>query len=271
MIIQEYLGDWVNLSGHQKAALQILTQLHTPQTVMRSFVSRTILTWYVRFDVFVGMLGGYETRLPREWFSATVDYHESQRHTDPGGIIWKQEAASALLRLITVDMSFLYAKAKRGEVSGEAFASEFNSLTAKLHNWRDNLDPSMVDPAYIETEFKWRQPLADDDIVDPYAPGYLYSGHLFATTLLLAEWHSILVMHKTQEPGRLQQEPTQELVDLSMAICQIFDNVEKWPQRASGTLAMLQACLVIAAIFVPRDMKHHMWMRRKFALIERSG
>ncbi|KAK7927154.1 hypothetical protein PG985_004152 [Apiospora marii] len=269
--IEEYLGDWVNLSGHQKAALQILTQLHTPQGVMHSFVSRTILTWYVRFDVFVGMLGGYETRLPREWFSATVDYHESQRHADPGGIIWKQEAASALLRLITVDMSFLYAKAKRGEVSGEEFASEYNSLTAQLHKWRDNLDPSMVDPAYIETDFKWRQPLEDDDIVDPYAPGYLYNGHLFATTLLLAEWHSILVMHKTQEPGRLQQEPTQELVDLSMAICQIFDTVEKWPQRASGTLAMLQACLVIAAIFVPRDLKHHMWMRRKFALIERSG
>lgn len=268
---QEYLGDWVNLSGHQKAALQIVTQLYTPQSAMQSFISRTILTWYVRFDVFVGMLGGYETRLPREWFSATVEYHESQQHADPKGILWKQEAASALLRLISVDMSFLYAKAKRGEVSGEAFATEYNSLTAQLHTWRNNLDPSMVDSTYLETEFKWKQPLADDDIVDSYAPGQLYSGRLFPTTLLLAEWHSVLVMHMSQQPGMLQQEPTQELVDLSMAICQIFDNVEKWPPRPSGTLAMLQACLVIAAIFVPRDLKHHMWMRRKFALIERSG
>ncbi|KAK8118838.1 uncharacterized protein PG998_003464 [Apiospora kogelbergensis] len=269
--IEEYLGDWVNLSGHQKAALQIVTQLYTPQSAMQSFISRTILTWYVRFDVFVGMLGGYETRLPREWFSATVEYHESQQHADPKGILWKQEAASALLRLISVDMSFLYAKAKRGEVSGEAFATEYNSLTAQLHTWRNNLDPSMVDSTYLETEFKWKQPLADDDIVDSYAPGQLYSGRLFPTTLLLAEWHSVLVMHMSQQPGMLQQEPTQELVDLSMAICQIFDNVEKWPPRPSGTLAMLQACLVIAAIFVPRDLKHHMWMRRKFALIERSG
>ncbi|KAK8080561.1 hypothetical protein PG997_008379 [Apiospora hydei] len=267
----EYLGDWVNLSGHQKAALQILMQLYTPQSAMQSFISRTILTWYVRFDVFVGMLGGYETRLPREWFSATVEYHESQRHSDPEGTLWKQEASSALLRLISVDMSFLYAKAKRGEVSGEAFAAEHAGLTAQLHKWRNNLDPSMIDPAYLETEFAWRQPLKDDDVVDSYAPGYLYKGHLFPTTLLLAEWHSVVVMHKSQEPGMLQQEPTQELVDLSMAICQLFDNVEKWPPRPSGTLAMLQACLVIAAIFVPRDQKHHMWMRRKFALIERSG
>ncbi|KAK7956194.1 uncharacterized protein PG986_005416 [Apiospora aurea] len=269
--IEEYLGDWVNLSGHQKAALQILMQLYTPQSAMQSFISRTILTWYVRFDVFVGMLGGYETRLPREWFSATVEYHESQRHTDPEGTLWKQEASSALLRLISVDMSFLYAKAKRGEVSGEAFAAEHAGLTAQLHKWRNNLDPSMIDPAYLETEFAWRRPLEDDDVVDSYAPGYLYNGHLFPTTLLLAEWHSVVVMHKSQEPGMLQQEPTQELVDLSMAICQLFDNVEKWPPRPSGTLAMLQACLVIAAIFVPRDQKHHMWMRRKFALIERSG
>ncbi|KAK8868071.1 Sterol uptake control protein 2 [Apiospora arundinis] len=269
--IEEYLGDWVNLSGHQKAALQIVTQLYTPQSAMQSFISRTILTWYVRFDVFVGMLGGYETRLPREWFSATVEFHESQRQADPEGVLWKQEAASALLRLISVDMSFLYAKAKRGEVSGEAFASEYNSLTAQLHTWRNNLDPGMVDSTYLETDFKWRRPLEEDDIVDPYAPGHLYSGDLFPTTLLLAEWHSVVVMHKSQEPGMLQQEPTQELVDLSMAICQIFDNVEKWPPRPSGTLAMLQACLVIAAIFVPRDVKHHMWMRRKFALIEKSG
>ncbi|KAK8090819.1 hypothetical protein PG994_000324 [Apiospora phragmitis] len=269
--IEEYLGDWVNLSGHQKAALQILTQLYTPQSAMQSFISRTILTWYVRFDVFVGMLGGYETRLPREWFSATVEYHESQRQSDPEGILWKQEASSAQLRLISVDMSFLYAKAKRGEISGEEFASEYTGLTAQLQKWRNNLDPSMVDSAYLETGFTWRQPLEDDDIVDSYAPAYLYKGHLFPTTLLLAEWHSVFVMHKSQEPGRLQQEPTQELRELSMAICQIFDNVEKWPQRPSGTLAMLQACLVIAAIFVPRDLKHHMWMRRKFALIERSG
>ena len=68
--------------GHQKAALQILTQLYSPQTILQSFVGRMMLTWYVRFDVFVGMLGGFETRLPREWFSTTVEYWERQAPED---------------------------------------------------------------------------------------------------------------------------------------------------------------------------------------------
>jgi hypothetical protein len=85
----------VNLMNHQKAALQILTQLFSTQTVMQLPVTRWILTWYVRFDVFVGMLGGFETRLPREWFLATVDYGLDQLTIDPENLSWKSEVASS--------------------------------------------------------------------------------------------------------------------------------------------------------------------------------
>jgi len=48
---KEFLGDWINLSNHQKAACNIITGLYTPQTIMEDEMTRVILGWYIRFDV----------------------------------------------------------------------------------------------------------------------------------------------------------------------------------------------------------------------------
>ncbi|KAI1083522.1 hypothetical protein F5B20DRAFT_577199 [Whalleya microplaca] len=268
--IEEYLGDWVNLMGHQKAALDILTRLFTPQTIMSSN-TRQLLTWYVRFDVFVGMMGGFETRLPREWFSYAVQYGRERIEKDPQNLLWKTEFHATSLRLISVDMSLLYARGGRGEVSGEAFAAEHNRLTTRLHEWRAMIDPAITNPDYLETEFKHKIPLDADNIVDPYKPGYLYKFPLFRTTILLAEWHSIFVMHKSQEALALQQEPSEELRSMAYTICEMFEAVQLWPLAPNGALIPIQACLAIAALFMPRDTRHTMWFRRKYAMLEGLG
>ncbi|KAI0014348.1 hypothetical protein F4779DRAFT_612642 [Xylariaceae sp. FL0662B] len=268
--IEEYLGDWVNLMGHQKAALDILTHLFTPQTIMNSSM-RMLLTWYVRFDVFVGMMGGFETRLPREWFWTAVQYNGEQVEKDPLNLAWKTEAHASRLRLISVDMSLLYARGGRGEIVGDAFTEEHNRLTTQLHEWRARLDPALTNPNFLETEFKHQLPLDADNIVDPYKPGYLYKFPLFQTTVLLAEWHSIMIMHKSQEALALQQEPSDELRGMAYTICEIFEAVQLWPSAPNGALIPIQPCLAIAALFIPRDSRHHMWMRRKYAMLEGLG
>jgi hypothetical protein len=50
-LAKEFLGDWINLSNHQKAACNIITGLYTPQTIMEDEMTRVILGWYIRFDV----------------------------------------------------------------------------------------------------------------------------------------------------------------------------------------------------------------------------
>jgi hypothetical protein len=268
---KEYLGDWVNLMGHQRAALHIVTQLFTPQTAMSSFVTRTILTWYVRFDVFVGMLGGFETRLPREWFSTCAEYYETQLAQGPDNLAWKIDYYSASIRLITVDMSRLYAKTGRGEISGDAFAAEHRWLEMQLKEWKASFERSVIDREHLVTDFSYKVPLTEDNIVDPYAAGFLYDLPLFSTTILLCEWHSILVMHKSQEAFALQQEPSQELTSLAYNICQIFETIERWPYSPNGAIVLLQSCLAISTLFLPKDQKHNMWVRRKFASIEALG
>ncbi|KAI0594954.1 fungal-specific transcription factor domain-containing protein [Biscogniauxia sp. FL1348] len=269
--IEEYLGDWVSLMGHQKAALDILTRLFTPQTVMQSPASRMLLTWYVRFDVFVGMMAGFETTLPREWFSTAIEFYQEQVDKNPDHLGWRTEVQAATLRLISVDMSVLYAKGGRGEISGDAFTAEYGHLTNQLYEWKNKLDPAIQDPNYLITDFKHKEALDENDIVDPYKPGYLYDFPLFTTTILLAEWHSILVMHKSQEAFTLQREPSEELRGLALAICEIFEAIQLWPSTPNGTLTIIQPCLAIATLFLPRDAKHHGWVRRKYALLEATG
>ncbi|KAI0022704.1 hypothetical protein F4780DRAFT_163590 [Xylariomycetidae sp. FL0641] len=269
--IEEYLGDWVNLMGHQKAALEILTGLFTPETIMEQPTTRILLTWYARFDVFVAMMAGFETTLPRMWLSAAVDFSQRQADGDPSSLVWKIEAHAAALRLISVDMSILYARGGRGEIPRDVFASEHAHITDQLCRWKENLDPAITDPKYLVSDFAHSDQASDSNIVDPRKSRYLYNFPLFQMTILMVEWHSILVMHKSQESPTLLQQPSDELRELALTICELFESIELWPSTPNGALVTTQACLAIAALFVPRDEKHHTWIRRKYALLEALG
>jgi hypothetical protein len=269
--VKEYLGDWVNLSGHQKAALAILTQLFTPETIMQSPV-RGLLTWYIRFDVFVAMMGGFEAALPREWFASAVTGSREKTDENPDDISWRIEVQAASLRLMSADMAFLYAKSARGEISAAAFAEEYDQISTQLMEWKAGLDPAITDSDYLVTEFHHKQPLTDDDIVNPYKAGYLYKPPLFSTTILLLEWHSIAIMHKSRHEGyTLLQEPSDELRQIALSACEIFETLRVWPETPTGATITVQACLAIACLFVPREPKYHMWMRRRYASLEAAG
>lgn len=275
--IEEYLGDWVSLMGHQKAAMIFLKELFTPQTVTQSPIYMAILTWYVRFDVFVGLIGSFETTLPTQWFTATIEHYEAQTRAEPEKLLWKIEERSASLRLVTVEMSILYGQGARGELSQEDYFSEHRRLSNALHEWKVkwDQDPALADPSLFVRDFDRKRSPDPDDIVDPYAPGVLYHPPLFASTLLHCEWHSIIVMHESQGlTGAGPAVDEEQLVKLgyhAYQICRIFETVEMWPEAPSGTLIIIQACLAIAALFLPRDSRHHKWIRRKFALLETLG
>lgn len=268
---KEYLGDWVNLSGHQKAAMSIVTEIFTPESIMQSPV-RELLTWYIRFDVFVAMMGGFETALPREWFTTAVSWSHQKSDENPNDLSWRVEVQATTLRLISVDMSLLYARSVRGEISHDAFAEEYSNLTAQLFQWKEKLDPAITDAKYLVTDFQHQQPLTEDDVVNPYNPGYLYKPPLFSTTILFLEWHSIIIMHMSRQEGYgLQHEPSDELRQLAISACEMFETVRLWPETPPGAIIAVQSCLAIACLFVPRDQKYHMWIRRRYASLEAAG
>jgi hypothetical protein len=445
--IEEYLGDWVNLMGHKTAALEMLTQIYTPETAAHTSTSRMVLHWYSRFDVFIGIMGGFETALSRDWFTSIVEYYQNRIIGDPTNLICKVEDCSARLRLISLDMSLLFARAKEDDnndgsnpatragggglaafpsfAPDEAFMREHARILGALHAWKASLDAivqvndehtdDMKDSAeerkhhpLLVTDFSHAVPLSEDDIVDPYQPGILYHEPLFGYTIMSCEWQSIIVMHELQAaqlaiaamsatpqpaagPSPFPQGTTlpegmslprgmslpegmtlpegmpfpagmalPEVMSLpaginlpegmtlpegmsleeglaaaaamsgatgvstgntaviqaaeaasatkssappggsagesgaggqigaaqmstqmsagmaglarrAYTICQIFETLELWPGSPPGCLIISQAMIAIAALFLPRDSRHHMWIRRKFALIETMG
>lgn len=335
--------------GHQKAALEVLTQLFTPETAMSSLTSRAILHWYARFDVFVGLRGGFETALPRAWFAAPVDFYRAQGASEPDNLGWKMEEWSTKLRLISWEMSVLVAQ-RNGRDKQEApaqmqqqqqqqqqvFFQEHMRILGALHEWKAGLDAILREAvekgekpdqqSLLVTCFQHAQPLGDDDIVNPYQVGLLFYPPLFAGTVMACEWQSIVLMHEMQAaqmataagggiglggglggsadcPTEGLEDPTDgsggsgsssrssgsstrlmadaggdppaaalaRLGELAFGACQVFETVERWPASPAGAMITLQASVAIAALFLPRDDRHRMWIRRKFALIESVG
>ena len=265
------MGDWVNLMGHQKAAFEVLTQLFTPQTAVQSPVGRVAVMWYSRFDVFIGIMGSFKTSLSREWFTAPVEYYESRAVVEPLKVGWKIEACAARLRLFSMEMSLLFAKGAKQEVTEEEYAAEHRRLSTAWDDWKSNWDPAMLDPAFLVTEFPGSQTPDPNDIVNPFAPGILFRQPLFASTLLTCEYHSVALMLGSQSATKLTDEERGMLMQRAYAICQICETVELWPHSPPGSLVILQSCLAIAALYLRRDPRHYMWLRRKFALLETMG
>lgn len=257
--------------GHQKAAYEMLTHLFTPETASQSPLGRMVISWYGRFDVFIAIMGGFPTMLPREWFTIFVEFCDKQATIDEDNLHWKMEAESGRLRVISREMSTLFARGSRGQISPEDFATEHERILKALHDWKDGWDHALTDPSKFVTDFSHARALTEDDIVNPFVPGVLYDYPVFSTTLLTSEWNSTTMMHKCQSPTTQREALYAELKDHAYAICQIFEAVEYWPAKPKGSLILIQACIALSALFLPQDPKHHMWIRRKFALIETMG
>ncbi|KAL2175678.1 uncharacterized protein P884DRAFT_205552 [Thermothelomyces heterothallicus CBS 202.75] len=269
--IEEYLGDWVNLMGHQKAAYEVFSKLFTPQTVMQTPVGRAALMWYARFDVFISIMGGFKTSLSREWFAAPVDFYESRAAEEAQNLAWKTEACAARMRQLSQEMSHLFARGAKREVTREEYVAEHRRLSAVWEEWKSSWDPALQDAAYLVNDFPGDPTPGPDDIVNPFAPAVLFRPPLFASTLMACEYHSISLMHASQDAVKLSEQDRARLTEHARAICQIFEAVELWPHSPAGSLTVLQSPLAIAALYLPRDAKHHMWIRRKFAMLESIG
>ncbi|CZR62407.1 related to C6 finger domain protein [Phialocephala subalpina] len=269
--IEEFLGDWINLLGHQKAAYEMLTELYTPEMVMQDGMTRLILGWYMRFDVFAGLMAGFETVLSREWFSYAHEFFRQQSMKEPEALDWKIELAIAQHRLVATDMSLLFAKKGKGEISHDQFLLENEAIGRRIAEWKSKMDPALQDSRYLVNDFSGARPVDPNDIVDPYIPGTIYSGPLWVMNVATIDWLSIDIMHKYQTALTLQTQPSAELGMKAYATCQLYEALEFWPHSPPGTVLACQASLGIACLFLPRDETHSMWARRKLATVESNG
>ena len=249
----------------------MILEFYTPQTIMQTETRRKILAWYSRFDVYVGLLSGYETTLPHEWFSAETNYLTWRARQYPDKLIYEFDRKTAANRLMAMDMALLFAKVKKGAISMEEFVKENQALRYRLDTWLDDMSTLISNQDYMVMSFEGSQPANPDDIVDPHKPGGLYQGPLWDLNFVILDWHALSIMHEFQTAMLLQQQPPPHLAQRALEGCRILETFEYWSKSPPGATLVDQAIVGVASIFLQKDERHIMWSRRKLAKIESMG
>ena len=261
----------MNLLGHQRAAHQILTESFTPRTIVQDETRRKIISWYIRFDIFAGMMSGGETMLGREWFAACAEHYERAARDRPEHLGARFEAYFATSRLLATDVALVFAAKTKNSLTDEQFATNIASIVDRLEVYGESLETAFTDPSCFVKSFPDTPATSDDDINDYRDPNFLYEGELFTMNYVLIDVWALELMFKYQLSMAQRQPVPPELTHLSLKKCKMFEAVEVYDKGPPGAVLGCLASLGIASLFLPRDKKHTDWCRRKYALIEQHG
>ncbi|KIW19889.1 hypothetical protein PV08_00464 [Exophiala spinifera] len=271
----EYLGDWVNLVGHHRAAHTMVEDLYTHDTMMETDLGRRLFSWYARLDVISGLMAGHATRLDRQWYEANSKWYHDQIAGRAQTDVDIQDTLAyfvAANRLLGMDMALLFSRFAKQEMSVEEFNRENAAIVQRLDDMKRHLQ-AYNDEYHRVKEFPiaLERPLTDEDIVNPYTPGGLFKDALWSLNFMWLDWYGIELMQKSQTALFLRQPMPPEQQTVSLEVCRIFEAIERWPEAPNGAVLGLHASLGIALVFLKKDAKHTMWARRKLAAVERQG
>lgn len=245
--------------------------LYTPQTIFETGIGLALFAWYTRFDVMAGIMGGFAASISREWFSYSQEYTENQVAKDPNNLAWRIEHQLSTMRLIGKDMSTLFARKAKGEITHEQFIVDNKKMTQRMMDWKKNMDPVLLGSRLLVMDFPPTRKHSEG-LFNPYIPGVLYSGPLWPMNINLMDWHAMFLMHGLQTAQAMQTLPDAvHMGRLSEEFCQLYEAIMHHPETPKGAAVGLQGGLGIAAFYLPKDEAHTMWVRRKLAIIESQG
>ncbi|GFF40670.1 uncharacterized transcriptional regulatory protein C15D4.02 [Aspergillus udagawae] len=267
---EECIGDWVNLIDHHQAAHSLMRELLTPESVKYNELHANIFLWYARFDLVAGILAGNEAILGREWYIAREEYDAEQAANSPEDQEKQLALAGSINRRFGLEMASLYAKLSRGMIPIEEFIGQNEQLDQLLEKMKSILE-TLTDPEYTVTNFPNQKPLTEDDFVDPYVPGGLHVGPLWEVNFAWIDYLSTKAMFKYQSLLSVRQSSMAELEHLALEQGRIMETIERWPDKENGYMFAFKHSIGMASMFLPKDHKHVMWARRKFALMEQNG
>ena len=271
---QEYLGDWVNLMGHQKAAYGMITELHTPESIVKTDFHRKILTWYSRFDIYAGLMAGAETILGKEWFSAIANYTQELAMLNPNDLGIGIESMYAQLRVLGFEMTQLIAKIPKihkGELSLDDWAKEDECFLKNLANWRAQANSYRANTEYVMPTFE-DSPQADPEaIVAPYKPDSLFKEPFFAFNYMMTDGLGAEASYRYQVSLMFEQPQPPELLELSLGAAAMFEAIELWHGSPPGAIFPIQATLGLLCLILPREAKYVKWCRKKLVTFESLG
>ncbi|KAJ5637009.1 hypothetical protein N7490_006888 [Penicillium lividum] len=267
---EEYTGDWVNLIDHHQAAHALMQELLTPDSSNLIELHQNIFLWYARFDVVAGILAGTEAILSRDWYLAKEQFDAEQAALDPDDASKQFSLVASINRRFGLDLASLYAKLSRGMIPFEDFAVQNELLGQTLERAKDIMR-TFDDSEYSVRSYPNKQPLTEDDIVDPYVPGRIHQGPLWDANYIWIDLLSTELMYKYQTMLALRQPLLPELTSLAWEQAQIMETIDRWPDKGNGACIGFKNSIGLTSMFLPRDDKNQMWCRHRIARMEQTG
>lgn len=216
-------------------------------------------------------MAGYELLLGRDWFCVNDDYYRQQLSQDSQNIDLRIQSAMARHRLTAVDMTVLFTRMSRGEMTVEDFMQDNALITQRIGTWMSDIKPLLNDPRYLVTSFGGARQQDPDGSVNPYMREGSYQRNRWFVNLLQLDWTAMGIMHEGQTALILQQQPPLKLQQLASEICRLLEAVEHWPHSPPGAVVRAQAALGLAAPYLPKVEKYTMWCRQRLARFEGLG
>ncbi|KAF2235613.1 hypothetical protein EV356DRAFT_444829 [Viridothelium virens] len=273
---EEYLGDWLNLIGHQKAALTILKALYTPESIQETPTLRMIFIWYFRFDISVGFLSGNGVILEREWIATCHEKSLERKEQNPSSVSAKIEEAMNHHRLLAADLAILFAKRTRSKKrpvsqSEQEFWAECSSLRRRIKQLEESWTPASIGPQNVATDSLRWLPRPQDSILDPRTTRLLFTGDFYPMNFAIMDMCALKVMFK-HKLAQFQGKPTPlDCREEAVKAAQMFEAIELSPESRPGAPLAMHQAFAITCLFLPKDERTVMWLRRKFVSVEAKG
>jgi len=238
---------------------------------MRSETHRKIIAWYIRFDLFAGLMSGNETVLGREWHVACADFYARQARDKPKDLNSLFEARFSKSRLVAVDIAILFARKQKGISDDESFGKDVTRLMLDLEKMGNDLENAFSDTRKFVSDFPHAPAQKLDDVVDSTDPNFLWADELFTWNFILIDFWAILLLFQSQVAQFNPVISGEEVVGTARKICKMFEALQYCGKDTKGMILGVQASLGMAATCLPKDQKTMMWCRRKYAAIEQCG
>lgn len=260
----------MNLIDHHRAAHSLMRELLTPESSNLIELHTNIFLWYARFDVVVGIIAGTEAILRRDWYLAIEQHAAEQAALYPDDPHKQFNLVACINRRFGLDMASLYAKLSRGMIPYDEFTQQNERLGQTLEKAKDIMR-RFNDSEHVVRSYPNKQPLTEDDVLDPYVPGVMYEGPMWDANYIWIDLLSTELMHKYQTMLAVQQPLLPELGKLALEQCQLMETIVRWPQKPNGACIGFKNAIGLASLFLPRDPKYQMWSQRKLAMMEQNG
>lgn len=257
------------MTGHQKAAHDILSRLYTPETIAQSPLLKKVLWWYTRFDLYVGIQSGGEGVLHRDWYFAAHEYAKNQSREAPDSLALKYDERFAYSRLVAKDTNDFFSKKARGLLTDEQFMEQLPMVMERMHRFETEIDPALLDPSDYVTDLQGTPDA--EDIVNPYQSKVIYGGSRWTTNYVYLDMYGIVFMFQIQVAQALRKPFDPDIQEKALRVCRIWEGISLYPLSPPGAIVEAQSALSIAAFFLGRDQKTVNWFRKRMARIEASG